>query len=282
MKRMLTITFLAAQLILVSATAFPFSEEIIAKEGQEKLIIIAHRGASAYAPENTMAAFAKGVEMGADYIEFDVQMSKDGIPIIIHDNSLDRTTNGSGHISAYTLEELKTLDAGSWFGKEFAGETIPTFDEVLDQFGGKINILIELKYPELYPGIEEKVAHALKEYNLVKTNSDEIIIQSFNHASVKKSKELLPEIPHGVLVGKDWKYVSDTQLEEFATYAYYFNPYFKIATAELVERVHLANMTMFPYTIKNQSDANKLYKLDVDGIITDYPEYATNVGKNIY
>ena len=156
-----------------------------------------------------MTAFAKGVEMGADFIELDVQMTKDGVPVVIHDNTVDRTTDGYGNITTYTLEELKSLDAGSWFSKEFAGERIPTFDEVLVELGGKTNILIELKSPEYYPGIEEKVANALKEHNLVMANSHQIVIQSFNHESVKKSKELLPEIPHGVLVGKDWENVSD-------------------------------------------------------------------------
>ncbi|CAM5215192.1 Glycerophosphoryl diester phosphodiesterase OS=Ureibacillus acetophenoni OX=614649 GN=SAMN05877842_105182 PE=4 SV=1 [Ureibacillus acetophenoni] len=257
MKKIIMAISIVALLIIVTvtATALTFAEEKLSVNGQEKMISIAHRGASAYAPENTMAAFAKGVEMGADYIEIDVQMSKDGIPIIIHDDSLDRTTNGTGNINDYTLEELKSLNAGSWFGKEFSGETIPTFDEVLEEFGGKVSILIELKYPEIYPGIEEKVAKALKEHKLIENNSDKIIIQSFNHASVQKSKQLLPEILHGVLVGKDWGEVSDKQLEEFSEYADYFNPNFNIVTAELVERVHLADMIIYPYTVKHESEA---------------------------
>lgn len=273
MRRAITIIILAALFIPISASVLSYAEEYVPKERNGYLTSIAHRGASAYAPENTMPAFTKGVEMGADYIEIDVQMSKDSIPIIIHDRTLNRTTNGKGKVSDYTLKELKLLDAGSWFGEEFTGETIPTLNEFLGEFGGKINILIELKYPELYPGIEEQVANVLMEHKLVKPDSIEVIIQSFNHESIKKSKELLPEIPHGVLVGKDWRRISSQQLEEFATYADYFNPSFNIVTAELVELVHLTNMTMYAYTVRDQSEAGRLYSLGVDGIITDYPDY---------
>ena len=124
-------------------------------ESRNKIMNIAHRGASGYAPENTLAAFDKAVEMQADYIEIDVQLSKDDLPVVIHDDTLDRTTNGTGNISAYTLQELKSLDAGSWFDKKYAGEKIPSLNEVLEMYGEKINILIELKSPELYPGVEE-------------------------------------------------------------------------------------------------------------------------------
>ncbi|CAM5215199.1 Glycerophosphoryl diester phosphodiesterase OS=Ureibacillus acetophenoni OX=614649 GN=SAMN05877842_105182 PE=4 SV=1 [Ureibacillus acetophenoni] len=105
-----------------------------------------------------------------------------------------RTTNGTGNINDYTLEELKSFRCTKLVWQRIFWETIPTFDEVLEEFGGKVSILIELKYPEIYPGIEEKVAKALKEHKLIENNSDKIIIQSFNHASVQKSKQLLPEI----------------------------------------------------------------------------------------
>lgn len=279
MRRAITVMILAALFIPISASVLSYAEEYVPKEGKGYLTNIAHRGASAYAPENTMAAFTKGIEMGADYIEIDVQMSKDHIPVIIHDTTLDRTTNGTGKVSDYTLKELKALDAGSWFGDEYTGETIPTFEEFLVEFGGKINILIELKYPELHQGIEEQVANALRYHNLVKPDSIEIIIQSFNHESIKKSKELLPEVPHGVLIGKGWRKITSQQLEEFAAYADYFNPSFNIVTAELVELVHLTNMTMYAYTVRNQSEAGRLYSLGVDGIITDFPDYVQYIVK---
>lgn len=241
-------------------------------ESRNKIMNIAHRGASGYAPENTLAAFDKAVEMQADYIEIDVQLSKDDLPVVIHDDTLDRTTNGTGNVSVYTLEELRSLDAGSWFDKKYAGEKIPSLNEVLEMYGEKINILIELKSPELYPGVEEKVAEALAKYKLDTSNN--IVIQSFNHPSVIKSAELLPEITHGVLAGENYKNVTDQQLQEFAAYAEYFNPNLKIVSSELVDNVHQAGMKISPYTIKTKAEAERIYKFGVDGLITDYPDYA--------
>lgn len=241
-------------------------------ESRNKIMNIAHRGASGYAPENTLAAFDKAVEMQADYIEIDVQLSKDDLPVVIHDDTLDRTTNGTGNISAHTFQELRSLDAGSWFDKDYAGEKIPSLNEVLEMYGEKINILIELKSPELYPGVEEKVAEALAKYKLDTSNN--IVIQSFNHPSVIKSAELLPEITHGVLAGENYKNVTDQQLQEFAAYAEYFNPNLKIVSSELVDNVHQAGMKISPYTIKTKAEAERIYKFGVDGLITDYPDYA--------
>lgn len=240
---------------------------------QKKMVNIAHRGASGHAPENTMAAFEKAVEMKADYIEVDVQMTQDGEVIAMHDTTVNRTTNGTGAVSDYTLEELQQLDAGSWFSEEFAGEKIPTFEEIIDTYRGKIGILIELKSPELYPGIEEKVADALKERNMHKPRNEKIIIQSFNHESVQLSKERLPRIPHAVLAGTSWADVTDEELEEFATYADFFNPNMNIVTHHLVDRVHKAGMDIYPYTVRTQEQADSLFELHVDGIITDFPEY---------
>ncbi|MBP1949244.1 glycerophosphodiester phosphodiesterase [Virgibacillus litoralis] len=240
---------------------------------QQGVANIAHRGASAHAPENTMAAFEKAVDMKADYIEIDVQMTEDEELIAIHDTTLNRTTDGRGFVGDFTLEEIRVLDAGSWFGEEFAGEQIPTFEEVIDAYRGKIGILIELKSPELYPGIEGKVADVLIERNMQHPQNEKIIIQSFNHESMQVSKELLPNVPHGVLAGMTWAGVTNGQLAEFATYADYFNPNMNIVTDELVARVHATGMDIYPYTVRVQAEADRLFNLDVDGIITDYPEY---------
>ncbi|GEN86957.1 glycerophosphodiester phosphodiesterase [Oceanobacillus sojae] len=248
---------------------------------QKKMVNIAHRGASGHAPENTMAAFEKAFEMKADYIEIDVQMTKDGELIAIHDTTVNRTTNGTGSVGDYTLEEIQQLDAGSWFGQEFVGERIPTFEEIIDTYRGKIGLLIELKSPELYPGVEEKVAEALIERNMHKPNNKKIIIQSFNHESVQQSKELLQNIPHGVLAGTAWANVTDEQLAQFATYADFFNPNMNIVTDELVDRVHNSGMKVYSYTVRTQEQADNLFERNVDGIITDFPEYVyRHPGKN--
>ncbi|PGN03341.1 glycerophosphodiester phosphodiesterase [Priestia megaterium] len=233
---------------------------------------IAHRGASAYAPENTIAAFDKAVEMKADYIEIDVQRSKDGKLVVIHDTTVDRTTDGSGKVGNLTFNELRNLDAGSWKGEQFAGAQIPTFDEILDRYHGKIGILIELKAPELYPGVEENIAGKLKEQNLDKPQNEKIIVQSFNHNSMKKMNELLPKVPIGVLTSSSAD-TTEQALQEFSIYADYFNPSYGIVTPDLVNQVHSLGMKIGSWTVRSQEAANFLLNVGVDAIITDYPDY---------
>ncbi|MCY8234780.1 glycerophosphodiester phosphodiesterase [Priestia endophytica] len=233
---------------------------------------VAHRGASAYAPENTIAAFDKAVEMKADYIEIDVQRSKDGKLVLIHDTTVDRTTDGSGKVGNLTFKELRDLDAGSWKGEQFAGAQIPTFDEILDRYHGKVGILIELKAPELYPGIEENVTKELKERNLDKPQNEKIIVQSFNHKSMKKMNELLPKVPIGVLTSSSAD-TTEQALQEFSTYADYFNPSYGIVTEDLVNQVHSLGMKIGSWTVRSQEAASFLLDVGVDAIITDYPDY---------
>ncbi|GIN62280.1 putative glycerophosphoryl diester phosphodiesterase YhdW [Robertmurraya siralis] len=261
----------------VALTLFltPFSQAFadgITEGERKKVDNVAHRGASGYAPENTIAAFDLAVDMKADYIEIDVQRSKDGELVLIHDTTVNRTTNGTGRVGELTLEQLRKLDAGSWFGSEFAGELIPTFDEILDRYRGKIGILVELKAPELYPGIEAQVAEALKKRNMDKSKNNKIIIQSFNFESVKKVNELLPRIPIGVLTSNR----ADTTVEalqEFSTYADWFNPSYGIVTKELVEQVHSLGMKIGSWTVRTPEAADFLFEMGVDAIITDYPDY---------
>jgi glycerophosphoryl diester phosphodiesterase len=233
---------------------------------------VAHRGAAGYAPENTIAAFDKAVEMKADYIEIDVQRSKDGELVIIHDTTINRTTDGSGNVKDLTFHQLRSFDAGSWMGEEFSGEKIPTFDEILDRYHGKVGILIELKAPELYPGIEEEVAEELKERNLDKPQNEKMIIQSFNFESMKKINSLLPKVPVGVLTSSIAD-TTDEALKEFSTYADYFNPSYRIVTKDLVNRVHSLDMKISSWTVRSQEAADFLLEMDVDAIITDYPDY---------
>ncbi|PLT30649.1 glycerophosphodiester phosphodiesterase [Peribacillus deserti] len=237
-----------------------------------KVDTVAHRGASGYAPENTIAAFDKAVEMKADYIEIDVQRSKDGELVIIHDNSVDRTTNGTGSVKNLTFEELRSLDAGSWKGSEFAGEKIPSFDEILDRYHGKTGILIEMKSPELYPGIEEEVAKELMERNLGKPQNEKIIIQSFNFDSMKLMNRLLPGVPIGVLTSST-KDTTDQALKDIAGYADYFNPSYGLVSEDLVTKVHSLDLKISSWTVRSQQAADFLLDMDVDGIITDYPDY---------
>ncbi|MEK3856271.1 glycerophosphodiester phosphodiesterase [Cytobacillus sp. FSL H8-0458] len=233
---------------------------------------IAHRGATGYAPENTVAGFDLAVDMKADYIEIDVQRSKDGELVVIHDTTVDRTTDGTGKVRDLTFDYLRSLDAGSWKGEQFAGEPIPTFEEILDRYHGKVGILIELKAPELYPGIEEQVADALKERNLDKPQNEKIIIQSFNFDSMKTMDQLLPKVPIGVLTSNRADTTAEA-LQEFSAYADWFNPSYGIVTEELVNQVHSLDMQIGSWTVRSQEAADFLFEMEVDAIITDYPDY---------
>lgn len=132
-------------------------------------LIIAHRGASGHAPENTMAAFELAERMEADFIELDVRLSKDGELVVIHDKTVDRITNRTGDVGDYTLEELQGMDAGSYYGKTFSEQKLLSLEDVLARFYGRIGLLIEVKDPQHYPGIEEKLAEALRRHELLQT-----------------------------------------------------------------------------------------------------------------
>ncbi|MDZ7689984.1 MAG: glycerophosphodiester phosphodiesterase family protein [Balneolaceae bacterium] len=147
----------------------------------DNFIIIAHRGASAYYPENTMAAFRGAVDMGAEMIELDILLSKDGVPVAFHDARLGSHTNGSGRLENYTLEQLKQLDAGAWFDAKFTGQRIPTLDEVLEFAKGKIALNIEIKTEavtdELHGGVEEKSIALVQKYGM----EDHVLFSSFDY-----------------------------------------------------------------------------------------------------
>ncbi len=166
---------------------------------QKKPFIIGHRGASSLAPENTIASFRKAYELGAEMVELDVHRTKDGHLVIMHDDTVDRTTDGHGAIKDLTLKELKEMDAGSWFSPEFKSEKVPTFDEVLEWAKGKVNIDIEIKNSVQYPGIEKDIIEHLKAKNMDR----EVIITSFDPSCVKNVKSIDGEIKTGVLLRPD-------------------------------------------------------------------------------
>lgn len=262
----------AASLLSMGLIGSLFTTTTFAYEPSDQVETVAHRGAAGYAPENTMAAFQKGVDMKADYIEIDVQQTKDGELVVIHDVTLDRTTNGTGYVKDHTLEEIRQLDAGSYFAPEFAGEKVPTFEEVLDEFRGKTGILIELKATYYYPGIEQKVADALKERNMHLPNNEKIIVQSFEFESMKKMDELLPTVPVGLLTGRATD-LSEEKLNEFASYAEYVNPSKSLVNSSLVNEVHERDMGIMAWTVRKKEEVQPLLDAGVDGIITDYPDY---------
>lgn len=236
--------------------------------------VIAHRGASAYAPENTLIAFKKAIEMKADGIEFDLHLTKDNELVVCHDEKIDRTTNGMGYIKDLTLKEIKQFDAGSWFRDEFKDEKIPTFEEVLDLIEDKnLLIKIELKNDKIqYEGIEKKTLDVLDKYKV----ENEIIISSFNHSSLLKVKEHNPDIKTGILfnkpLGDNYEYA-----KRFKVYS--FHPKYRVVTKKLINDCNKYNIPIIPYTINDSKLIKKYADNNLYGLITDYPDKALEIIK---
>lgn len=240
----------------------------------KKPYILGHRGASGHAPENTRVAFEKARELGADGVEFDVQMTKDGIPVVIHDENVVRTTDGQGLVKDLTLEEFKTLDAGSHFGPEFAGEELLTLDETLETVRDFRLINIEIKNgPIFYPDLEEKVLEAVARFNL----QEKVILSSFNHYSLHKIRELNPDIRIGVLymsgLFRPWEYAKKLGARAL-------HPFFAAVTPEIVQESHQHGVEVNVFGANDRGILQQLMAAGVDMIITDYPERAIKLRDN--
>lgn len=237
---------------------------------------LAHRGASSLAPENTIAAFDKALEIGADGIELDVQLSKDGVPVIMHDESLNRTTDGDGNITDFTLDELKVLDAGSWFAPLFSRAKIPTLDEVLSRYHGK-NLLINIELKNAlvpYPGLEEKVLSCVTSYNL----EEKVIISSFNHESLLRCRELNHLVRTGMLYLEELKEPWN-KVKELGCYS--AHPlFFYLQFPDVIEGYVKNNIPLYPWTVNDPEMMDSLVKAGIEAIITDYPQELVKIIKN--
>lgn len=228
---------------------------------------IAHRGASGHAPENTMAAFERCIELGATAIETDVQMTSDGSLVLIHDESLARTAGSPKLVKDVTLEELRRLDAGSWFDPAFRGERVPTLRELLELVKPYSLLLnLELKNGVVpYPGLEEAVVEEVRRFGM----SDRVILSSFNHYSLVKCKRLAPEVRMGILymegLYEPWDYASRIGAEALHAYHYAVLPEWVAQAAERGIAYH-------PFTVNEPAEMRRLLAAGVSGIITDYPD----------
>jgi glycerophosphoryl diester phosphodiesterase len=231
--------------------------------------IIAHRGASAHAPENTLAAFELAVRQQADVVELDTKLSSDGHVVVIHDQTVDRTTPGTGKIEALSLAVLRQLDAGSHFDIAFKGEPIPTLDEVLDAVGQKIVMNIELGiFSPLVNPLPDKVAELVKRHKL----SKRVIFSSFNPISLRRIHRLIPEAPIALLSRPgprgSW---ARSFLGKLLVPYHVLEPSFRDTSAGLVHRAHQSHRRVFVYTINQAEDMRRLFTWGVDGIFTDDP-----------
>lgn len=228
-----------------------------------KTKIIAHRGASAQAPENTMAAFQLALDLQADGIELDVMLTADQQVVVIHDEEVDRTTNGSGRVADMTLEEIRQLDAGQ-------GEKVPTLSEVLDRFGGKFLINIELKnYTSIFDALPVEVSKLIKSHDLV----EDVLISSFNPFNMPRVRRRIPDVRLGLITQPQqaqrwiWRFIEYNAL----------HPHFDDVDAMLVSALHARNRQVNVWTVDDPKEVERLVNLEVDGIITNDPKKVQEV-----
>jgi glycerophosphoryl diester phosphodiesterase len=271
---------------------------------------VAHRGASAYAPEHTLPAYRLAVEQGADFVEQDLAVTKDGVLICLHDASLERTTDVEQRFpdraievssagqrrrvwlaNDFTLAEIKTLDAGAWFDGKFAGERVPTFDEAVALIRGKAGLYPELKTPEIYQGRDVDfvalVEAALDRLRLRGPSADPktpVILQTFGESTARALAARKIGVPVVLLVGDGRAWNSREMVQTWKGTVAGFGPAKEIVTAhpDLVELAHAAGMTVTPYTFRSAATAgfpsvdaemaHYLYTLGVDAVFTDNPD----------
>jgi glycerophosphoryl diester phosphodiesterase len=259
--RWLLIAILLITMVLSDNTAVPL-------DGTS--LVIAHRGASSLAPENTMAAICAAIELGVDIVEVDVHRSADGELVVVHDSTVDRTTDGEGRVSRLTLEELKALDAGSWFKSSFREERIPTLREVLEAVGDRAIVLIELKAKR----IELQTIELVQELGM----SHQVMIQSFDSHQIQIVNQNAPDIPTFLLV---YKPRHSSQPERAARWMISVAQYVgasgigirgKWFTPELLALAEEEDLQVFVWTVNSQPRLRKFIEAGVHGIITNRPQ----------
>ncbi len=252
------ITFISV--IFVVSCSYKIDKEL---HKEKKVIVIAHRGASGYAPENTLASMKKAIELGADMSELDVQETADGKLIILHDKSLKRTTGVDKNIWETNYTELNGLDAGSWFSEKYKNEPVPTLQKVIDLIKGKMKLNIELKTN----GHEKKLAE--RTLKLVEDNNflDQVIFTSFKFSEIDKVRELNKKAKVGYLFSKIPK-----DVDVFNADIDLLSAYYKIVDAEFMKKAKYAGKEVAVWTVNKPKDMKQMISLGVDAIITNYPD----------
>ena len=241
--------------------------------------VVAHRGASAEAPENTLAAVRRAIARDADLVEIDVQRSKDGALVVLHDTTLARTTDvrrvfprrAPWLVGDFTYDEINRVDAGSGHSEKYAGERVPTLEQVIEVLRpSRTGLLVELKATALHPGIATDVATALRAipgYLQEATSSNQLVVQSFDHDAMRQHKELEPSVPVGAL-GTPTR----PELGAIATWADQVNPVHWSVRPAYVEAVHRHGMRCHVWTVNRPSHMRRALELGVDGVITNHPD----------
>lgn len=238
-------------------------------------LIIAHRGASGEAPENTLAAFQLAMDQGCDAIELDIHLSADGNIIVCHDSTINRTTSGTGHISDMTLEELKGVDAGSWYSEKYAGEQIPLLEEVFDMIPNEMMIHVEIKDPRQHL-IVPKLSELLKKNNRLNT----VVALSFHHKSLLRLKQIEQEVKISPLYRADFV---DHRIvaESLGVPVYSIHPNFRFIHREDILEALNENLQVYLCTINDEKNMKLAMESGASGILTDFPKRLQQVLKEV-
>jgi len=237
-------------------------------------LVLAHRGASLSAPENTLTAFELALAQGAHGIELDAKLSADGEVVVIHDVSVERTTNGLGKVSHLTLTALRELDAGSFFSDQFQGEKIPTLVEVFETIGKRAVINVELtNYQSPRDGLADRVCELVQRFGL----QENVLFSSFLPSNLKRTRSLLPDTPCGLLALGGWLgWWARSFGFNFSDYQA-LHPGLDDTTPQQVARVHRLKRRIHVWTVNDADDMRRLLGWGVDGVITDDPKLAMDV-----
>ncbi|GHH98678.1 glycerophosphodiester phosphodiesterase [Neobacillus kokaensis] len=256
-----------------------------ATEKHKDILNVSHRGASGHAPEHTLISYDMGEKMHGDYIEIDLQMTKDGQLIAMHDEKVDRTTDGTGFVKDYTLAEIKQLDAGSWFNEkypqyadpDYAGLKVPTLEEVFKKFGKNNEYYIETKSPEIYPGMEKELLRLIDKYDIDK---ETLLVQSFSPQSLEIMHKLDPSVKLVQLLSYKTKAViTDEEIAAIKEYAMGVGPNHTYLNEEYVQKVVNNGLEIHPYTVNDKERMKQLIDWGVTGMFTNFPDLLHEVKK---
>jgi glycerophosphoryl diester phosphodiesterase len=226
-------------------------------------MVIAHRGASAYAPENTLAAFDLALQLGCRHLELDVDLSRDGQIIVMHDDTVDRTTGDTGPVGSHTLAELRALEAGAWFGPQFTGERIPTYAEILERYRGRAHLHTELK--KRAPHLASSVADLVRQYGMV----DHVTVTSFQYQRLVETRAYAPELPTGWLVRE----VSDATIAQAQALGLtQICPRANTVTPALVRRLHAEGFVVRAWGVDDEALMRQVVEAGADGMTVNFPD----------
>src|SRR5699024_2850280 len=241
----------------------------------KKYLNIAHRGASRTTPEHTFVAYDKAIELDADYIEVDLQMTKDNKLIAMHDSKVDRTTDGTGFVKDKNIAQINKLDAGSWFKKKYKNEKVPELADILKKYYKKSNFYIETKNPEIYPGMDKKLIEELNKKVLLskyKLKKGKVIIQSFSESSLVNIHKINKNITLIKLIDdNEINELSDKELQRLSKFIYGIGISQKNVDVALIKRAHKNGLKVHVFTLNSQEEVKEMKKMGVDGGFNNNP-----------